>query len=313
MSKLDLLNKSGGKNPNALQVLQGYSLAAKIAHTERKIKEWYDHWNGKVYVSFSGGKDSMVLLHIVRSMYPEVPAVFVDTGLEFPEIREFVKTIENVTWLKPKMTFNKVIENYGYPIISKKVAMGFSRVRNTRSPEVQIPLRLYGGINPSTKRKQAATIAKKWHYLLNAPFKISDYCCEVMKKSPIKSYDRRTNRKPYIGTMAFESDIRRQAYLKHGCNAFAATNPISTPLSIWLEKDVFDYLQKFKVPYSSIYDMGYDRTGCMFCAFGCHIEKESRFERMKETHPKQYEYCMSKLGMDEVLKWYLRKDEIRYP
>ena len=247
MSKLDLLNKSGGKNPNALQVLQGYSLAAKIAHTERKIKEWYDHWNGKVYVSFSGGKDSTVLLHIVRSMYPEVPAVFVDTGLEFPEIREFVKTIENVTWLKPKITFNKVIEKYGYPIISKKVAMGFSRIRNTKTPEVQIPLRLYGGINPSSKRKQAPTIAKKWHYLLDAPFKISEYCCDVMKKSPIKSYNKRTGNKPYVGTMACESDIRIQAYHNHGCNAFAITNPTSSPLSAWLEKDIWSYLQKFEV------------------------------------------------------------------
>ena len=66
---------------------QSLPLEAKIRMTEIRIRDWYDYWDGNVYVSFSGGKDSTVLLHIVRSMYPEVPAVFSDTGLEFPEIR----------------------------------------------------------------------------------------------------------------------------------------------------------------------------------------------------------------------------------
>ena len=63
-----------------------------------------------VYVSFSGGKDSTVLLHIVREMYPEVEAVFVNTGLEYPEIQQFVKTFDNVTILRPKMRFDEVIK-----------------------------------------------------------------------------------------------------------------------------------------------------------------------------------------------------------
>ena len=93
-----------------LKTLQGLSLSDKISRTERLIQEWYEAFNGEVYVSFSGGKDSTVLLDLVRRNYPEVPAVFANTGLEYPEIRAFVKTIENVKWLKPKKTFFEVVK-----------------------------------------------------------------------------------------------------------------------------------------------------------------------------------------------------------
>ena len=98
-----------------LRVLQNLPLELKILKTEQRIREWYEHWEGQVYVSFSGGKDSTVLLHIARSIYPDIPAVFVDTGLEYPEIRRFVKQTKNVIWLKPEMNFRRVIEKYGYP------------------------------------------------------------------------------------------------------------------------------------------------------------------------------------------------------
>ena len=113
-----------------LKQRQGLPLEAKINMSLHKIREFYDHFQGDVYVSFSGGKDSTVLLDLVRYIYPNVPAVFVDTGLEYPEIREFVKSINNVTWLKPKMPFTQVIEKYGYPVVSKKVARQISDLQN---------------------------------------------------------------------------------------------------------------------------------------------------------------------------------------
>lgn len=107
-----------------LQIMQRYSLERKIQLTCERIKAWYEWWDGQVYVSFSGGKDSTVLLDLVRNVcgYEDVPAVFVDTGLEYPEIREFVKTFDNVQWLRPKKNFKEVIKEYGYPFISKEVA-----------------------------------------------------------------------------------------------------------------------------------------------------------------------------------------------
>lgn len=108
---------------NDLYQMQSLPLGAKIQMTKRRIQEWvYEYGEDGVYVSFSGGKDSTVLLHIARQMYPNLKAVFVDTGLEYPEIRAFVKTFDNVEWLKPKMNFKQVIEKYGYPLFSKEIS-----------------------------------------------------------------------------------------------------------------------------------------------------------------------------------------------
>lgn len=106
-----------------LYQMQSMPLNIKVRMTQNRIRGWVDEYGEDgVYVSFSGGKDSTVLLDIVRKMYPGIVAVFVDTGLEYPEIRDFVKTFDNVEWLKPKKTFRQVIEEYGYPFISKEVS-----------------------------------------------------------------------------------------------------------------------------------------------------------------------------------------------
>ncbi len=106
-----------------LYQMQSLPLNAKVRMTQRRIKEWVDEYGEDgVYISFSGGKDSTVLLDIARKLYPNIKAMFVDTGLEYPEIRQFVKQFNNVDWIKPKMTFRQVIERYGYPFISKEVS-----------------------------------------------------------------------------------------------------------------------------------------------------------------------------------------------
>ena len=106
-----------------LKFLQALPLEIKVIKTKERIREWVNYYGvDGVYISFSGGKDSTVLLHIVRELYPGVEAVFVNMGLEYPEIQKFVKTFDNITILRPKMRFDEVIRKYGYPFIGKEVS-----------------------------------------------------------------------------------------------------------------------------------------------------------------------------------------------
>lgn len=343
-----------------LKQYQSLPLEAKIEMTKLRIETWYQSWvryeifdketgktrfdtidnrdmfaepqmkdseyivsafPGQVYVSFSGGKDSTVLKHIVDSMYDDVPSLFVNTGLEYPEIQRFAMSQKNVVTVRPDIRFDEVLKKHGYPVVSKRVSAYVKTAKR----------------NPDSKRAKwirgeewtKFVTGGKWVFLIDAPFPVSDQCCNAMKKSPAKKYQKETGRKPILGTLANESTSRFNMWIQNGCNGFDMKNPVSNPLSFWTEQDILHYIKKYDVPYCPVYgdiqikrtidndrvfegqmnlidylgcyepeDMletsGCDRTGCIFCMFGCHLEKEpNRFQRLKQTHPRQYDYCIN--------------------
>lgn len=261
-------------------------------------------------------------MHLVRKLYPDTPAVFVDTGLEYPELREFVKSVENVTWVRPEMNFKTVIQTYGYPIVSKEISQVIEEARRheTTGKYTYRIKRLNGELLDKNGNKSIYN-CEKWKFLLEAPFLISNKCCNVMKKKPAKKYEKETGNYPIIGTMACESQARKTAWKVHGCNAFDTKRPTSQPLSFWTEQDILEYIKKYNLPYAPVYgeiiqdDKGKwqttkcNRTGCVFCMYGCHLEKEpNRFQNLKITHPKLWQYCMKPmseggLGLKEVLEF----------
>lgn len=281
-----------------LKQRQSLPLNIKVALSKRRIAEWYEAHNGMVYVAFSGGKDSTVLLHLVRSMYPEVPAVFADTGLEYPEIRDFVKQTENVVWIKPKKNFKQVLDDHGYPVVSKTASKLISAVQNPTGKNAATINLAKTGLRRDGQKATTIILGKKWRYLFDAPFKISEKCCDYMKKGPAKDYMKSTGRAALTGVMASDSRLRESTYLRVGCSSFV-TN-VSTPLAFWTEEDIWGYIRQNEVPYSKIYDMGEKRTGCIFCMFGMQYDKE-RFVRLKKSHPELHQYCMDKLGLRAVL------------
>lgn len=312
-----------------LRSMQAAPLSVKIAMAEQRIREWIDHYGEDgVYVSFSGGKDSTVLLDLVRKVSPKIPAVFVNTGMEYPEIRKFALSHENVIELQPRwgrnaikygkksgdvITFRDTLEFYGYPIISKAVSNAIVEAR--RTPGGSRAAKLHGDY----KRKDGGRSqydCSKYLPLYELPVRISNECCGVSKKAPLKAFERKAGTKPIVGVMACESLMRETAWMAHGCNAFDSKRPLSAPMSFWLNQDVLQYIYEQKLEICSVYGdivakdddgleycsfigeqklycTGCQRTGCIYCAFGAHLEKgETRFQRLKRTHPKQYDYCM---------------------
>ena len=380
-----------------LRQLQSLPLQAKITLAEQRIMEWYKHFDGNVYISFSGGKDSTVLTHLVHGIYPDVPLVFANTGLEYPEIRRFAESM-GAEPIYPRMRFDQVISKYGYPLISKEVseAIYYARkiiaknqesldsperervphfvrsrtelrgqrddtqriaARNNRMAKSK-PHELDPGYQESTVPQRGTNCTadrerdekssdsenscsansqfnkEKWLPLCQeTQFAISHLCCDIMKKRPFAAYSHKTHRYPYIGSMADESRLRAQAWIRHGCNAFDGQKKTSQPMSLWTEQDVLQYIRKYEIEICSVYGevmavdanglfydpmpgidcklkcTGCQRTGCIWCALGAQFDKGlSRYQRLAITHPKQYEWIMKPwddggLGYKEVIDW----------
>ena len=115
-----------------LYQMQSLPLNAKIQMTKRRIDEWVDEYGEDgCYVSFSGGKDSTVLVDIIRNIcgYKEIPLVFIDVPTQYSELKQFAQTFDNLVILKPQISFAEVCEKYGFPIISKEVSNCVSGAR----------------------------------------------------------------------------------------------------------------------------------------------------------------------------------------
>jgi len=263
---------------------QSWTLEQKIDHALGTIEQWTNSFDA--YVSFSGGKDSTVLLWLARLINPNIDAVFFNTTNEFPEIYQYIKTVKNLHRVEPEMNLKHVIEKVGFPLISKEQAQYIREAKTTKSEKL-LDIRLKG----KGKKGNTGKISNKWQYLINAPFDISEKCCYYLKKKPAQKFEKETGLKPIIGTMATESQLRMQRYMQTGCNGFDLKRPTSQPMSIFNTDDVWAIIRKYKLPYCSVYDNGETQTGCVICGFGCH--RDNRFERLAKNHPKHFEIGMN--------------------
>lgn len=352
---------------NELQEKQALPLDLKIRLTRDRVRAWINEY-GKdgVYISFSGGKDSTVLLDLVRNEfgYKDIRACFVDVPTQYPELRSFVKTFDKVDIVTPKISFFQVCEKYGFPLFGKEISeciqaarkylvevfakeVGTTGIRDTwsyvcehedilerslkenfrKEGQVVRTARMMGWftkkntIDMSVKAKDKSGLNfQQYKFMLGSPFGCSSLCCDYMKKKPINRYATVTGRVSMTAQMAEESRMRTRVWLKQGCNAFNAKHPISNPMSFWTEQDVLRYIKDKGIKICSVYGevvtddeemgqmqlsdyagmelfdigqqclhcTGCQRTGCVLCGFGAHIQDDDRFIQLKETHPKMY-------------------------
>lgn len=288
---------------NTLRERQCWTLPQKIDHSLATIDAFISRLGGpdKVYCSFSGGKDSTVLLHLCRVLYPDILAVFCSTGNEYPEIVRFVNeqkaTGANIQIIRPKITPREVWAKYGFPLIGKESADKIHKIR----------------VNPASKTAQTFLgngyfcLAKRWRYLLTESYEVSPACCKKLKKDPFHLFEKETGRRPITGIMASESKMRAGQWVRSGgCNVFGEKSA-SRPLSIWTEEDVWNYIHRENLAISEIYHKGAKRTGCMGCGFGAQFNDDERFSILLKEHPKCYDMVMAYQNNGTTFREALRK------
>lgn len=300
-----------------LKERQSWSLDQKIDHSLGVIEQFYNTLNGNVYVSFSGGKDSTVLLWLARKLYPNIKAVFCNTGNEYPDIVKFVRKMKengaNIDIIKPELTPRQVVEQIGFPLISKDKAEQMWYIKN--KPDSVIAQK---GLN-STSR--FARMPLCYRYMIDEPYQISSECCSLLKKKPMHKYALENGLSPILGTMASESKTRENAYIRRGgCNVFNNRDKRkqnSTPLAIWTEKDIYDCMEKYNIEIADIYKKGAERTGCMFCLFGAQCNRAHGLRLLYKLYPKWYntfmQYTNNGVTYREAARKFLATHNILLP
>lgn len=268
------------------------SLDEKIAGAKEVLKRFYETNNGKIFVSFSGGKDSTVLLHIARELYPDLQAVYSNTTNEDKDVIAFVKKQDNIQWIVPEMSFKEVIVKHGFPLVSKEVSKKIEGYRRSTNVDVKKGLRDGGG--------SGWPIPMKWFSLTEEKFDVTSKCCDVLKKKPLGKWAKENDMKPLIGLMADESALRMQLAL------FGEESPDKGYPFLrtgWTEADIWAYSERFKIEFAECYYDRYlpdgsflaaeSRTGCIFCGFGIQFDQGERFEKQKIKNRKRYESMMA--------------------
>lgn len=339
-----------------LKEMQSYPLDMKISFTKSRIREFVRKENA--YFSFSGGKDSEVLVYIGAETlkdlgYTEMHVTYVNTGLEYLSVRDFVEEFCNYVEkevgikiilhkLTPKRNFLSVLTDEGYPVISKEVSQCIREARcglqnNDGSYSYQIEK--LNGTHMDKNGNLSAYNMPRYKFLLDAPFMISEKCCNITKKDPAKKFEEESGLAPIMATMACESRLRKTKWINNGCNVFDGERPNSCPMSFWVTNDVLEYIYKENLPIAPAYERvvaeseiygqmdilsflgayegckycttGCDRTGCIFCLFGITQDLE-RILRLQKMEPKRADYVLRGGVFSEGGMWKPTKEGLGY-
>ena len=237
---------------------QNLPLEIKARLSRERIERFVDEYGlESVYIAFSGGMDSTVLLHLCREVCgygDSFKAMYLDTWLEYPQIREFVKTFENVDIIKPEKSLKQIIEEDGWCFPSKEVA---NLIHDYRAGKPHA-IKKFHGLDKDGNKSEFRQRYIKWLPLVESKFVFSGKCCQDMKHGPAEKYEKRTGRHPLMALMASEGKQRMNSYLKTGCLTFDSNRPKATPMGFWTKQDVFNYVRinglKIASPYGKIYE-----------------------------------------------------------
>ena len=345
-----------------LRTWQNYPLQLKKSLTAARIRELASQY--EFYVSFSGGKDSEVAVDLTAKVLKELGCskmyvLNIRTGLEYMSVMNFCKpfcdyisqkyNIEVVYESRlPKTSYYDVLRKDGYPVISKEVSLCIREARKgiqNGDGTYQYRLDKLDGVYKNKDGTLSSYNMSQYKFLLDAPFRISELCCNKTKKEPAIIYEKETGRIPLIATTAEESRLRKTTWLRHGCNAFDLKRPKSAPFSFWKEQDMLHYIKEENLPIAEAYGeivpentsgiegqislfetcpsfvnsysgcnlctTGCARTGCLYCLFGITNDL-LRIIRLQEQEPKRADYVLRGGEFDSDGMWVPTKEGLGF-
>ena len=249
------------------------------------------------YLSFSGGKDSTILHYLIDQALPnnKIPRVFINTGIEYQMIVNFVKGLANkddrFIILQPTQAIIPMLKKYGYPFKSKEFAHHYSVFQKSgRTKSVLKYLQEYGGANNKlitcpTTLKPLFTEEGKLDY------KVDDSCCRKMKKEPIKKWEKQSGRHIAITGMR-NSEGGERASIK-GCILTDKNGNVKRfhPL-IKVDDQWEEWLIKEKdISLAKVYcqPLNFKRSGCKGCPFALDLQEQ--LELMERYMPNERKQC----------------------
>ncbi|WP_279159598.1 phosphoadenosine phosphosulfate reductase family protein [Thomasclavelia cocleata] len=281
-------------------------LEQKITSAMHRIEDLYYKTDGKCYLSFSGGKDSTIILAIIKmcedilTIPPNsIPAVFCNTGIELGSTIEFIKWVkknwyQNVQVIRPDKTFSWIVKNKGKPIKSKVKSEYLGRYQRKPSGTALDFLIDYKG------KYQKTRIANKDMHLIHENFniKITNLCCSYLKKKPFEKYQKDNQITGYItGIRNSEGgarELNNKNRIKSGgelCTATKGKSIVKMPIIDWTNENVDEFIDKYCIPLSKAYTKeGYERTGCFLCPYSMQIDKN--LEKLFIYDPNRYKASM---------------------
>ncbi len=322
--------------------LQNLPYEVKVKKAELRVYEFLSEMDKRgchAHVSV-GGLDSITLLLFIRKMGIDIPAISV-SGVEDKSIQKIHREL-GVERLKSYKTKTEVLNEVGFPVISKRIAGKIDTLQNPTEKNQTVRHAIVTG--ECGEQGHFATnsrmqLPRKWLELFagmanekygtcykQAPFRVSNKCCYYLKEKPCDDWARTHNSWPFLGMMASEGGQREEALIDHGCNYYGKTVMRSAPFAPFLRQDILQRALDLDVPVPEIYGgikrkadgtlytTKAQRTGCSMCGFGIHLEKRPhRFDRLREEnyqewHFYMYECCTDpdtgeKYGWGRVLDW----------
>lgn len=289
------------------------SLEQKVTEACHRIEDLWHETGGHCYVSFSGGKDSTVLLALIKlceDVYTlpigGIPAVFSNTGIELTVTYNFVKWVKdnyysNVQIIRPSVSFDWVLKTKGKPLKSKLKSEYIGRYqRGTRSKCVMQNLVL--GVTNSGKQTWKIRLGDKDMHMLNDafPIKASGACCHYLKKEPFSRYLEENGIRGFAtgmragegGARELNMSVRENKGLSRICTTVSKKGIIKkSPLIDWTDEDLEEFIDKYNVPLSDAYTKyGFRRTGCMSCPFSLQLDHD--LEYLYHHEPNRYKASM---------------------